>query len=81
LTGRNRGASLATSDSEAMMRKTAVVICEVCGGTKASGTADFLLFHCLAFCSPDCLDGYRTDDEERRAKREAAASRKTSRAA
>ena len=63
------------------MRKKFMVICEACGGAKPSGTADFLLFHCLAFCSPDCLDDYRIEHEERRVKREAAASRKTPRAA
>jgi len=61
------------------MRKTAVVICELCGGAKPSGTADFVVFHCLAFCSPDCLDDYRTADEERRAKKEAAPSGHTKR--
>ena len=56
------------------MRGKALVYCEVCGGTEPSGTADFLLFHCLAFCSPDCLDDYKTADEERRARKEATAS-------
>jgi hypothetical protein len=55
------------------MRKKTVVICEMCGGAKPSGAADFLVFHCLAICSPDCLEDYRTADEERRAKKEAAA--------
>lgn len=65
------------------MRKRALVICGVCGGTTPSGTADFLVFHCLAFCSPDCHDDYRTADEERRAKKQAAAAenRKPPRAA
>ncbi len=54
------------------MRRKALVYCEVCGGAKPAGTADFLLFHCLAFCSPDCLDDYRTADEERRARKETA---------
>ncbi len=57
------------------MRKKAMVICEICGGAKPSGTADFVVFHCLAFCSPDCLDDYRTADEQRRARKEAAAAR------
>ena len=56
------------------MRRKALVYCEVCGGTKASGTADFLVFHCLAFCSPDCLKDYKAADEERRARSEAVAS-------
>jgi hypothetical protein len=66
------------------MRKKAVVICEMCGGTTPSAAAEFLVFHCLAFCSPDCRDDYRTADEERRATKEAAASQdraKRSRAA
>lgn len=49
------------------MPKKAVVICEMCGGAEPSGAADFLVFHCLAFCSPDCRDDYRATDEERRA--------------
>jgi hypothetical protein len=60
------------------MPKKAVVICEVCGGTSPSGTADFAVFHCLTFCSPDCLDDYRTSDEERRAAKEAARSKQPS---
>jgi hypothetical protein len=67
-----------------MMRKTSIVICEMCSGAKPSGTADFVVFHCLAFCSPDCLGDYRAADEERRAVSETAASQaiaKRSRAA
>ena len=52
------------------MRRKALIYCEVCGGTTPSGAADFLVFHCLAFCSPDCLDDYKTADEERRAAQE-----------
>ena len=47
------------------MRRKAIVVCEVCGGAWPSGTADFLVFHCLTFCSPDCLDDYRAADDER----------------
>ena len=54
------------------MRRKALVYCEVCGGTRASGAADFVVFHCLAFCSRDCRDDYKTADEERRAAREKA---------
>jgi len=53
------------------MRKTSIVICEICGGTTPSSTADFVVFHCLAFCSPDCFDDYRSADEDRRAKKDA----------
>jgi hypothetical protein len=64
------------------MRKKLMVMCEICGGAAPSGTADFVVFHCLAFCSPDCRDDYRTADEDRRGNREAAAGqRKPSRAA
>lgn len=57
------------------MRKKLTVICEMCGGARPSGTAEFLVFHCLAFCSPDCRDDYRTADEERRGARQAAAAK------
>ena len=68
------------------MRKKAVVICELCGGPKPSAATDFLVFHCLALCSPDCLDDYRVADEDRRVRKEAllstaAKSAKRSRAA
>ena len=62
--------TLLQADSEAVMRRKALVYCEVCGGTTATGASDFMVFHCLAFCSPDCRDDYRTADEERRAARE-----------
>jgi len=52
------------------MRRKAMVYCEVCGGTTPSGAAHFLVFHCLAFCSPDCLGDYKTADEERKVARE-----------
>ena len=42
------------------MRRKLVVYCEQCGGTEPSGTHDFVVFHCLSFCSPDCHDDYRT---------------------
>jgi hypothetical protein len=51
-----------------MMRRKMMTICEVCGSTERSGAADFLVFHCLTFCSPECRDDYRVADEERRAK-------------
>jgi hypothetical protein len=38
------------------MRKKLVIYCEHCGGAGPSGTDEFLVFHCLAFCSPDCRD-------------------------
>lgn len=54
-----------------MARKKVIVVCNVCGGDKASGAHDFVSFHCLMFCSPDCLEEYRTADEERRLRKEA----------
>ena len=51
------------------MAKKLIVYCEHCGGTRLSGTAEFVVFHCLTFCSPDCREDYRTADEERREKR------------
>ena len=57
------------------MRRKLITLCEVCGGTKPSGAADFLVFHCLTFCSPECRDDYRTADEERRANAELSRSR------
>ena len=46
------------------MGKKLVVYCEQCGAADPSG-AEFVVFHCLTFCSPDCRDEYRTDDERR----------------
>jgi hypothetical protein len=48
------------------MSRTLVVYCEQCGATEPSGTHEYLEFHCLAFCSPDCRDDYRSADEARR---------------
>jgi hypothetical protein len=53
------------------MAKKTLTICEICGGTSPSAAADFLVFHCLTFCSPECLDDYRATDEERRARKDA----------
>lgn len=55
------------------MRRKLVVFCEHCGGTELSGTPEFVMFHCLTFCSPDCRDDYRGIDEERREVRRAVA--------
>lgn len=57
------------------MRKKLTVICEMCGGGRPSGTAEFVVFHCLAFCSADCRDEYATADEERRAAKQAATAK------
>jgi formaldehyde-activating enzyme involved in methanogenesis len=53
------------------MGRKGSIYCEVCGGTMPSGAADLLVFHCLAFCSPDCLDDYKAHDEQRRAAKDA----------
>ncbi|HKS61945.1 MAG TPA: hypothetical protein VJT13_09630 [Xanthobacteraceae bacterium] len=55
------------------MRRKLAVYCEHCGGTELSGTPEFVMFHCLTFCSPDCRDDYRGIDEERREARRAVA--------
>ena len=54
------------------MRRKTLTVCEICGGATPSGAADFVVFHCVTFCSPDCLDDYRSADEERRAKKDAS---------
>ena len=55
------------------MRRKLLVYCEHCGGTERSGTPEFVMFHCLTFCSPDCRDDYRGIDAERREVRRAVA--------
>jgi hypothetical protein len=62
------------------MRKKTAAICEVCGGTRLSVSQEYLVFHCLTFCSPDCLDDYRAADEERRVNREKSRADKPVRA-
>jgi hypothetical protein len=47
------------------MRRTLIVYCELCGSDRLSCTADFIVYHRLSFCSPDCRDEYRAADEER----------------
>ena len=59
------------------MRRRTLIYCEVCGGAKPSAAAEFVLFHCLAFCSPDCLDDYKTAEDERLARKEAATGSRT----
>ena len=50
-----------------MRGKTLVIYCEMCGSDTPDCTADFITFHHLSFCSPDCHDAYRDADEQRRA--------------
>jgi len=59
------------------MRRKALVYCEVCGGTTPSGAPDYLIFHCLAFCSPDCLDDYKAAGEGRGANKQTPATDRT----
>jgi hypothetical protein len=54
------------------MARKLVIYCEHCGGAEPSGMDEFLVFHCLAFCSPDCRDDYRTVHESTREQRLAA---------
>lgn len=64
------------------MRGKLVVYCELCGSDRLSCTSDFITFHHLRFCSPDCRDDYRTADEDRRtAKENPAAGAQASKAA
>ena len=51
------------------MRRTMIIYCEACGGERQPGTADFVVYHHLSFCSIDCRDEYRQGDEARRARR------------
>ena len=60
------------------MRRKALVYCEVCGGTTPAGAPDYLIFHCLAFCSPDCRDDYKAAGERREADKQTPATDRTS---
>jgi hypothetical protein len=62
------------------MRRTMLTVCEICGNKEPAGAADFLVFHCLTFCSPDCRDDYRTADDDRRTKNEARRSTRNTKA-
>jgi hypothetical protein len=64
------------------MARKLIVYCEICGGDTLACTTDFIVFHHLSFCSPDCRDEYRGADEARRQSKEEASSRaRTSKAA
>jgi hypothetical protein len=58
-----------------MRGKRLLIYCEVCGSDTPGGTTDFITFHHLSFCSPDCRDEYRFGDELRRAAKEQPAPR------
>jgi hypothetical protein len=52
-------------DSEANMRRKLIIYCEACGSDTLTSAVDFILYHHLSFCSPDCRDDYRIADEQR----------------
>ena len=58
-----------------MRGRKLVIYCEMCGGDTLSCTANFVIFHHLSFCSPDCRDAYREADEHGRAAKERPAAR------
>jgi hypothetical protein len=60
------------ADSEAKMRRKLIVYCELCGSDTLTCTADFIVYHRLSFCSPDCRDDYRATDEVRQGPTEKA---------
>jgi hypothetical protein len=65
-----------------MRGKKLVVYCEMCGSDTLSCTTDFITFHHLSFCSPDCHDTYRdTDERGRAAKEQPAGCTRSSKAA
>lgn len=37
-------------------KRKILVVCDVCGADRLSGTHDFVSFHCLMLCLPDCHD-------------------------
>ena len=58
-----------------MRGKKLVIYCEACGSDALSGTTDFITFHQLSFCSPDCRDAYRNADEQRQDEKERSGRR------
>jgi hypothetical protein len=58
-----------------MRGKKLVIYCETCGSDALNCTTDFLSFHHLSFCSPDCRDAYRDDDELSRAAKQQPSTR------
>ena len=65
-----------------MRGKKLVVYCELCGSDTLNCTTDFITFHHLRFCSPDCRDEYRNADElNRTAKQQPAGPTQASKAA
>ena len=58
-----------------MRGKKLVIYCEMCGSDTPDCTTDFMTFHHLSFCSPDCHDAYRDADEQRRAAKQQPVAR------
>jgi hypothetical protein len=58
-----------------MRGRKLVIYCEMCGSDTLSCTTDFITFHHLSFCSPDCRDVYRDADELGRSAKEKPAAR------
>ena len=58
-----------------MRGKKLVIYCEMCGSDTLNCTTDFITFHQLSFCSPDCRNAYRNADALRRAEKEQSAQR------
>jgi hypothetical protein len=56
------------------MRRKLIIYCEACGSDTLTCTAEFILYHRLSFCSPDCRDDYRVAEEERRERAAAKAA-------
>jgi hypothetical protein len=57
------------------MARKLIIYCEMCGSDTLTCTADFIVFHHLQFCSPDCREDYRSGHEARRERKEQPAVR------
>jgi len=51
------------------MRKKTVLYCEQCGGAAMSRAGEFIVFERLTFCTVECREDYRAEDEARREER------------
>jgi hypothetical protein len=57
------------------MRRKLIIYCETCGSDTLSCTAEFIIFHQLSFCSPDCREDYRAVVDEQQVRGPAAGAR------
>jgi hypothetical protein len=48
------------------MRRKLIIYCETCGSDTLTCTVDFIVYHRLSFCSPDCRADYQAADAARR---------------